>query len=91
MIDPGFDIISAILIFAAAVVPIYFSFKLKNNLRTLMAAVSIFTLVHGSYHILEVFHYEFLAENIVEPLSYAILIVFGLLYLKIKTARKVKV
>lgn len=91
MTDTGFDIASAILILVAAVIPIYFSFKLKNLLRTIMITVSIFTLVHGSYHILEVTGYDSVAENIVEPISYAVLIVFGFVIFKLKTTRKVKV
>ena len=91
MTDTGFDIVSAILILTAAVIPIYFSFKLKNLLRTMMIAISIFTLVHGSYHILEVIGYDDIAENIVEPISYIILIIFGIVLFKLKTTRSVKI
>lgn len=83
MTASGFDLASGILIFVAAVVPIYFSFRLKNNaLRFPMGILSVFTTIHGIYHVLEVLHYEIAAETIVEPLSYAVLIVFGLVYLK---------
>lgn len=83
MTDSGFDLASGILIFIAAIVPIYFSIMLKNNnLRLPMVVLSVFALIHGSYHILEVLHYETVAETIMEPLSYAVLIIFGLTYLK---------
>ena len=36
MTGGGFDLVSAVLILAAAIIPIYFSFKLKNNFRILM-------------------------------------------------------
>lgn len=90
MTDGGFDLISAVLILTAAIIPIYFSFKLKNYFRTLMIALSVFALIHGSYHIFEVIGYENLAEGVVEPISYAILIIFGLYYLRIKTKRKIE-
>jgi len=88
MTASGFDLISGILIFVAAVVPIYFSVRLKNNfLRLPMAVLSVFALIHGTYHILEVLHYEVAAETVVEPMSYAILIVFGLVYLRIRSKK----
>ena len=90
MTDSGFDLASAILILLAAVIPIYFCIKLKNNFRILMMILSIFALVHGIYHIFEVIGFEILAENFVEPISYAILICFGLYYLKIRTGRKIE-
>jgi len=90
MTDGGFDLTSAILILAAAIIPIYFSFRLKNYFRILMVMLSIFALTHGSYHIFEVIGYEDLAENIVEPTSYVILIIFGLCYLRIRSRRKIE-
>jgi len=86
----GFDLTSAILILVAALIPIYFSFRLKNHLRILMIILSVFALIHGSYHIFEVVGYENIAESIVEPISYAILIIFGLGYLRIRTRRKIE-
>jgi len=88
MIGEGFDVVSAILILAAAAIPIYFSFKLRNYFRSLMVMLSIFTLIHGAYHIFDVTGYDDLGENIVEPASYAILIIFGAYYLRI--AKKIK-
>jgi hypothetical protein len=88
--NPGFDLASAVLILLAAVIPIYFCIKLKNNFRILMMILSIFAVIHGTYHIFEVVGYEILAENYVEPISYAVLICFGLYYLKIRTGRKIE-
>lgn len=88
MTASGFDLVSGILIFVAAIVPICFSIRLKNNfLRLPMVVLSVFALIHGTYHILEVLHYEVAAETVVEPLSYAVLIVFGLIYLRIRSKK----
>ena len=91
MTNVGFDFSSAILILLAAVIPIYFSTRLKNKFRNLMIILSVFAIIHGMYHIFEVVSYEILAESFVEPISYVILICFGLYYLKIKTERKIEV
>jgi len=91
MTSSGFDLVSGILIFIAAIVPIYFSIRLKTTIiRLHMAILSVFVLIHGVYHILEVLHYEMTAETIVEPLSYAVLIIFGLVYLKTRMNTKKK-
>jgi len=88
MTASGFDLVSGILIFIAAIVPIYFSISLKNNfLRLPMVVLSVFAMIHGTYHILEILHYEIAAETVVEPLSYAVLIVFGLIYLRIRSKK----
>ena len=91
MIGIGYDLVSAILILFAAVIPIYFCIKLKNNFRILMMILSVFVLVHGAYHVLEVIGKDAVAQNFVEPASYAILICFGIYYLKIKNVRKIEV
>lgn len=91
MTSSGFDLVSGILIFIAAIVPIYFSIQLKTTIiRLPMVILSVFVLIHGAYHILEVLHYEMTAETIVEPLSYAVLIIFGLVYLKTRMNTKRK-
>ena len=56
-----------------------------------MIVLSIFTLSHGTYHILDILNYEFIAKNIAEPLSYAVLVIFGLMYMRKKISRKVTV
>jgi len=52
-----------------------------------MVVLSVFAMIHGTYHILEILHYEIAAETVVEPLSYAVLIVFGLIYLRIRSKK----
>lgn len=76
--------ISAIFILIAAIIPFYISIKLTDKrLKRLTSLLTIFTIIHGGYHILEIFGFAFLADNIVNPLSISILIVFGLSYLKL--------
>ena len=88
MTATGFDLVSGILIFIAAIVPIYFSIRLKNNfLRMPMVVLSVFAMIHGTYHFLEVLHYKIAAETVVEPFSYAVLIVFGLVYMLIRAKK----
>jgi hypothetical protein len=73
--------VSAVFIFAAAAVPIYLSFKLKNTLRKLSLALSIFIVIHGFYHLFGSLGFDFLADSVFEPASAAALLAFGALYL----------
>ena len=80
----GFEIniVNAILIFVAAVIPLYLTFRLNGYLRVLTIALFVFVIVHALYHTVAVIGYDEIADNVVEPLSVASLIIFGLLYLK---------
>jgi hypothetical protein len=80
MLETELHFVSAIVILLAAIVPIYLTIRLKGNLRTLSAILSIFILTHSFYHILEFFGSTLLAEGIFEPLSVAVLIFFGIVY-----------
>jgi uncharacterized membrane protein YqgA involved in biofilm formation len=82
------NIINSIAIFFAAVIPIYLSCKLKENLQKLTILVGIFAIVHAIYHTTEVFGFEENAENIIEPLSVLVLVVFGFWYLRIRSVRR---
>lgn len=79
----GFEInfIDALLIFVAAVIPLYLIFRLEGHLRLLSIVLFAFVIIHAMYHIVAVIGYEDIADNIVQPLSIGVLIVFGLLYL----------
>jgi Na+-transporting NADH:ubiquinone oxidoreductase subunit NqrB len=87
-------IVSSLFIFAAAVIPIYLTLRIKTkNLRTLMAILSSFIVVHGAFHITGTLGMSFLSESILEPISYMVLISFGIYYLnllrkKIEVRRK---
>lgn len=80
MLESQLHFISAILILLAAVVPIYLTIKLRNDLRKLVLILTIFILVHSVYHIAGFFGLTILAEVVFEPLSVAILIFFGVIY-----------
>lgn len=73
-------IVSTVVILLAAVVPIYLTIKLKNNLKKLTAVLSIFILMHAVYHIVGFLGFNLLAEGVFEPLSVAVLIFFGIVY-----------
>ena len=83
------NIINSIAIFFASVIPIYLSYHLKGNLRKLTILVGIFAIVHASYHASEVFGFEEIAENVIEPLSVLVLVIFGFWYLRIRSLRRV--
>ncbi len=85
------EIINAGFVFAAAAVPIYLCFRLEGYLKLLTGILGGFVIVHGLYHSLEVFGYEELAESLLEPLSVALLILFGVMFWKIRKKKEVVV
>ena len=80
MLESQLHLVSAILILLAAVVPIYLTVRLRNNLRKLVLVLTIFILVHAVYHVVGFFGLTILGEGVFEPLSVAILIYFGIVY-----------
>ena len=72
--------ISAVVILLAAIIPIYLTIKLKDNLKKLTAILSIFILIHAVYQIVGFYGFNLLAEGVFEPLSVAVLIFFGIVY-----------
>lgn len=80
--------VCSLFIFAAAVVPVYLSIMLKGNLRKLTIILSIFILIHAAYHVAGTLGLDYLAEDFFEPLSYFVLILFGLFYLHLTKKSK---
>ncbi len=79
MLDTQLHFISAFAIFLAAVIPIYLTIKLKSGqIRRLTLILAIFILTHSIYHITGYFGFNFLAEGVFDPLSVAVLILFGI-------------
>lgn len=76
-------LVSTVLVFLAAAVPAYMSFRLKGNFRKLTLLLSLFILIHGFYHASMVAGLPFLANDILEPVSIAALIAFGLYYMRV--------
>jgi hypothetical protein len=80
MLETQLHFVSAIAIFLAAVVPIYLTLKLKDNLRRLTLILTIFILTHAIFHVTGFLGFNFLAEGVFEPLSVAVLIFFGIAF-----------
>lgn len=80
MLEIQLHLVSAIVILLAALVPIYLSIRLKDNLRKLVVILSFFLLTHSVYHILGFLGLTLLAEGVFEPLSVAVLVFFGFVY-----------
>ena len=77
------NLVSAIIILVSIVIPVLLSSKLSGKIRQLTIFLSIFIIVHGSYHIAVILGYEFIGAGIFDPLSVVILIAFGIFYLRL--------
>lgn len=91
MLETQLHLISAVLILLAAVVPIYLTIKLKDNLRKLTEILSIFILIHAVYQVVGFFGLNLLADGVFEPLSVGVLIFFGIIYSGIAKQRSVSI
>src|SRR5947209_2800961 len=89
MLETQLHFVSAIAIFLAAVVPIYLTLKLKDNLRRLTLILTIFILTHAIFHVIGFLGFNFLAEGVFEPLSVAVLIFFGIAFSGYTKAAKI--
>lgn len=83
------NIVNSVAVFFAAIIPLFLSIRLNGIMQKLTLLLSAAAFVHAFYHIFEVIGYDDFAENIVEPLSIVILIIFGLLYLRVRTAKRI--
>jgi uncharacterized membrane protein HdeD (DUF308 family) len=81
--------ISSMFIFIASVIPIYLSFKLKNELRVLTILLGAFAIFHAVYHVVYAVGLETFSEEMLQPISIIILILFGIAYLRIRKNRNV--
>lgn len=84
------NIVNSVAVFFAAIIPLYLSLHLKGHMQKLTLLLSAFAIIHAIYHGVEVFGYEELADDLIEPLSIAVLIVFGFYYLRVKSTRRVE-
>ncbi|MRN41634.1 MAG: hypothetical protein FIO02_11420, partial [Nitrosopumilales archaeon] len=91
MLETQLHLISAVLIALAAIVPIYLTIKLKDNLKKLTAILSIFILIHAVYQVVGFFGLTLLADGVFEPLSVAVLIFFGIIYSGIAKQRNMSI
>ena len=89
MLETQLHLVNGIVALLAAVIPIYLTIRLNNNLRKLTAILSIFILIHSAYCWLNFFGFDFLSDNIFEPLSAAALLFFGIYYYGVAKQKKV--
>ena len=82
---------SAVIMFAAAIVPIYLSLKLKSNLRILTVLLAVFIFVHGIYHLAYYAGEEVLGEDLFRTISIVVLIIFGIAFIYMTRFKKEKI
>lgn len=82
---------SGLIMFAAAIVPVYLSLKLRSNLRILTVLLSLFIFIHGLYHFAYFAGQEILGEGLFRTVSIIILIIFGVAFIYIEGSKKEKV
>lgn len=91
MLETQLHLINGVVILLAAAVPIYFTVKLRGNLRKLTATLSVFILMHAVYCWLDFFGFDLLSDGVFEPVSAAVLVFFGVFYYRIANQRKVSI
>jgi hypothetical protein len=82
-IESWLDLVSAVMIFFAAIIPAYLSLKLKGNIRKVTITLTAFIVMHGIYHVVRMQGIESIADSVFEPASIIVLIAFGLTYLSV--------
>ena len=87
-IESELDLVSAVMIFFAAVIPAYLSLKLKGDISKVTIALTAFIILHGIYHIVRMQGLESMAESVFEPASVIVLIAFGVTYLGVSYKKK---
>ena len=83
-------LVSAAIMFAAAIIPLYLSFRLKSNLRILTILLSLFIFIHGIYHLAYFAGEEVLGEGLFRTISIVVLIIFGGAFMYIDRSKKEK-
>jgi ABC-type transport system involved in cytochrome c biogenesis permease subunit len=87
-IESWLDLVSAVMIFFAAIIPAYLSLKLKGNIRKVTITLTAFIVMHGIYHVVRMQGIESIADSVFEPASIIVLIAFGLTYLAVSYEKK---
>ena len=81
---------SAVIMLAAAIVPMYLSLRLKSNLRILTILLSLFIFIHGIYHLAYFAGEEALGEGLFRTISIVVLIIFGGAFIYLVRSKKEK-
>jgi lipopolysaccharide export LptBFGC system permease protein LptF len=82
-----YNLIDAIVYLIAAIIPAYFILKSRksinnnNDFRKLTMVLVGFILIQVFYHIAAIIGFRLLAKGVLEPLSMAALLFFGVIYL----------
>jgi hypothetical protein len=77
------NILAWIALFGVGIVPLIISFRVKvRSLRILSLLLGLFAIIHGSYHLSEAYSMDFFSDVILEPISVAFLLAFGIYYSK---------
>ena len=89
-IESWLDLVSAAMMFFAAIIPVYLSLKLKGDISKVTIMLTAFIVVHGIYHLVRMQGIESIADSVFEPASIAVLIAFGVIYLGVLYKKKKK-
>lgn len=84
------NIFNGILILSIGVIPAFLGLKTSGNVQKLLIVLTLFTLVHGIYHLSDAMGLEFLADSVFRPISVGILIVFGIIAFKVTRKNTMK-
>jgi hypothetical protein len=87
-IESWLDLVSAVMIFFAAIIPAYLSLKLKGDISKVTIMLTAFIVVHGIYHVVRMQGIESIADSVFEPASIIVLIAFGVTYLGVSYKKK---
>jgi hypothetical protein len=87
-IESQLDLVSAAVIFFAAIIPAYLSLKVRGNIRLVTITLTAFIVSHGVYHLVRMQGLESMADNLFEPISIVFLIAFAVTYLAVSQKKK---
>lgn len=87
-IESWLDLVSAAMMFFAAIIPAYLSLKLKGDINKVTITLTAFIVAHGIYHVVRMQGIESIAESVFEPASIIVLIAFGVTYLGVSYKKK---
>ncbi len=82
MEDTSLNIFNAILILSIGAIPAFLALKTSGNVRILLITLTLFTIIHGIYHLSDAMGLDVLADSVFRPISVGILIIFGLIGFK---------
>jgi hypothetical protein len=92
-----YHLVDSVVYFIGAIIPIYFILKSKptyrnnrtnNPFRAQTVILAVFMFSQGIYHIAGIIGLQLISKAILEPISAAVIVLFGLVYYL--TLRKIK-